>query len=360
MVMFGKKMVKKAGPHEKVGLPPGTLMHIGERKTEKVKITIIDYDEKELQEKEAKKVEECFPFKEKPTVTWVNIDGLQEVQTIEKIGVHFGIHPLVLEDILHTGQRPKAEDLGEYIFIVLKMLYQGGSEEEIVSEQVSLLLGSNYVISFQEMEGDIFNPIRERIRNSKGRIRKAGADYLAYALIDAIVDNYFVILERLGEEIESLEEELVKNPTPATLEVIHKLKTNLVFLRKSVWPLREVINGLERGESPLIKEHTGIYLRDVYDHTIQVIDTIETYRDMVSGMLDIYLSSVSNRMNEVMKVLTIIATIFIPLTFIAGIYGMNFKYMPELEWHWGYFGILVVMVVIVGFMALYFKRKRWL
>jgi magnesium transporter len=355
-----RRISHRVRAHEKVGLPPGTLVHIGERKTEEVKITIIDYDEKELQEKEAKKVEECFPFKDKPTVTWVNIDGLQKVQTIEKIGVHFGIHPLVLEDILHTGQRPKAEDLGDYLFIVLKMLYHNEREDAMVGEQVSLLLGPNYVISFQEREGDIFNPIRERIRNSKGHIRKGGADYLAYALLDAIVDHYFVILEKLGEKIESLEEELVTNPRSEILQAIHILKRDLIFLRKSVWPLREVISGLEREGSPLITEPTGIYLRDVYDHTIQVIDTIETYRDMVSGMLDIYLSSLSNRMNEVMKVLTIIATIFIPLTFIAGIYGMNFKFMPELEWHWGYPTALIVMLMVVGFMVMYFRRKRWL
>jgi magnesium transporter len=282
------------------------------------------------------------------------------VGIIEKVGAHFGIHPLVLEDILHTGQRPKVEDLGDYIFIVLKMLYHDDQEDEMLGEQVSLLLGQNCVISFQEREGDIFNPIRERIRNSKGRIRRAGADYLAYALVDAIVDHYFVILEKMGEKIESLEEELVTNPTPETLQIIHKLKRNLIFLRKSVWPLREVINALERGESPLITEPTGIYLRDVYDHSIQVIDTIETFRDMVSGMLDIYLSSLSNRMNEVMKVLTIIATIFIPLTFIAGIYGMNFKFMPELEWHWGYPTALIVMLLIVGSMFIYFRRKKWL
>ena len=300
------------------------------------------------------------PFKDKPTVTWINIDGLQEVGIIEKIGAHFGIHPLVLEDILHTGQRPKAEDLGDYLFVVLRMLYYDEREDVMISEQVSLLLGPNYVISFQERGGDVFNPIRERIRNSKGHIRKGGADYLAYALLDAIVDHYFVILEKLGEKIESLEEELVTNPTPETLQTIHTLKRELIFLRKSVWPLREVISGLEREASPLITEPTGIYLRDVYDHTIQVIDTIETYRDMVSGMLDIYLSSVSNRMNEVMKVLTIIATIFIPLTFIAGIYGMNFKYMPELEWHWGYFLVLLVMTIIIAFMVFHFKRKKWL
>ncbi len=360
MAIFGKRISHRVRAQEKVGLPPGTLVHIGERRTEKAEITVIDYDEKELQEKEAKKVEECFPFKDKPTVTWININGLQEVGIIEKIGVHFGIHPLVLEDILHTGQRPKAEDLEDYLFIALRMLYHDESEDVVIGEQVSLLLGPNYVISFQEREGDVFSPIRERIRNSKGRIRKAGADYLAYALLDAIVDHYFVILEKLGEKIEFLEEELVTNPRPETLQAIHTLKRDLIFLRKSVWPLREVINGLERGESPLITEPTGIYLRDVYDHTIQVIDTIETYRDMVTGMLDIYLSSLSNRMNEVMKVLTIIATIFIPLTFIAGIYGMNFKYMPELEWHWGYPMALIVMLLVVVSMFIYFRRKKWL
>jgi magnesium transporter len=279
---------------------------------------------------------------------------------VEKIGTHFGIHPLIMEDILHTGQRPKGEDLGDYLFIVLKMIYHDEEKDEVIGEQLSLILGPNYVISFQEREGDVFNPIRERIRNAKGRIRKAGADYLAYVLVDAIVDHYFAILEELGGTIESLEEELVTNPRPETLQTIHTLKRELIFLRKSVWPLREVISGLEREESPLITEPTGIYLRDVYDHTIQVIDTIETYRDMVSGMLDIYLSSLSNRMNEVMKVLTMIATIFIPLTFIAGIYGMNFKFMPELEWHWGYPMALVVMLLIVGSMFIYFRRKKWL
>ena len=360
MALFGKRIFKKIGIKEKVGLPPGTLVHIGERKAEEVKISIIDYDQKNFQEKEVEKIEECFPFKDKQTVTWINIDGLQEVGIVEKVGAHFGIHPLVMEDILHTGQRPKGEDLGDYLFIVLKMIYHDEGEDEIMGEQISLILGQNYVISFQEREGDIFNPIRERIRNGKGRIRKAGADYLAYSLVDAIVDHYFVILEELGGKIESLEEELVTNPTPEILQMIHKLKSTLIFLRKSVWPLREVINSLERGESPLITEPTGIYLRDVYDHTIQVIDTIETFRDMVSGMLDIYLSSVSNRMNEVMKVLTIIATIFIPLTFIAGIYGMNFKFMPELEWHWGYPMVLIVMFLIVAFMGVYFRRKKWL
>jgi magnesium transporter len=343
-----------------IGQPPGTLVHIGEKKAEEMRITIIDYDETHFEEKEAKTVEECFPFKDTPTVTWINIDGLHQVEIIEKIGKHFNLHPLILEDILNTGQRPKIEDFIEYLYVVLKMLYYDDKEAEVKAEQVSLILGSNFVISFQEKEGDVFNPIRDRIRNSKGRIRKMGADYLAYALLDGVVDNYFIILEKLGETIENMEEELVSNPTPETSQGIHRLKGEMIFLRKSVWPLREVINGLERGESSLIKESTGIYLRDVYDHTIQVIDTIETYRDIVSGMVDTYLSSISNRMNEVMKVLTIIATIFIPLTFVAGIYGMNFKYMPELEWGWGYFVILAIMVTVGISMLIYFRRKKWL
>jgi magnesium transporter len=240
------------------------------------------------------------------------------------------------------------------------MLYYDQREQEIEAEQVSLILGSNFVISFQEREGDVFTVIRDRIRTGKGRIRKAGADYLAYSLVDAIVDYYFVILEKLGEKIEGIEEELVTNPTPETLQTIHHLKRELIFLRKSVWPLREVISVLERGESALIQESTGIYLRDLYDHTIQVIDSIETFRDMVAGMLDIYLSSVSNKLNEVMKVLTIIATIFIPVTFIVGIYGMNFQYMPELGWRWGYPVVWLVIVVVVIAMVFYFRRKKWI
>ncbi|KUO40707.1 MAG: magnesium transporter [Hadesarchaea archaeon DG-33-1] len=345
---------------KKVGLPPGALVHIGEKKTEKVRITIVDYDKKKFQEKEAKKVEECFPFKDKPTVTWINVDGIHDPEIIKKLGDYFGMHPLVLEDILNTDQRPKMEDFDNYIYIVLKMLTYDDKSNEVVAEQVSLILGSNFVISFQEKEGDVFNPIRDRIRGDKGRVRKMGADYLAYALTDAIVDNYFTILEKIGERVEFIEEELVTNPTPGTLQTIHNLKRELIFLRKSVWPLREVINGLERGESPLIKGATKVYLRDVYDHTIQVIDTVETLRDMVSGMLDIYLSSISNKMNEVMKVLTIIATIFIPLTFVAGIYGMNFLNMPELEWYFGYPLVLLVMVAIGVTMLFYFRRKKWL
>ena len=344
---------------QKAGLPPGTLVHIGEQKVEKVRISIIDYDEKQLKEMDAETVEVCFPFRDSNTVTWINIDGLHDVGIIEKLGSCYNLHPLLLEDILNTEQRPKMEDFGDYLFLVLKML-DYGENGVIEAEQVSLVLGPNYVISFQEHEGDVFNAVRERIRKNKGRIRKSGADYLAYALMDSIVDNYFLILENVGERIEAAEQQLAENPTMETLNAIRELKKEMIFLRKSIWPLREVINNLERGESSLIHESLTAYLRDVYDHTIQIIDTVESLRDMISGLLDVYLSSISNKMNEVMKVLTIFASIFIPLTFVAGIYGMNFKFMPELEWTWGYFTALSVMGLAAAVMLVYFKRKKWL
>ncbi len=352
------RLVKKRS--KKAGLPPGTLVHVGEKKIGKVRITIIDYDEMNFQEKETKAIEECFPFKDKPTVNWINIDGVHKVDIIEKIGKHFNIHPLVLEDVVNTEQRPKMEDFGDYVFVVLKMLGYDENENEIKTEQFSFILGSHFIISFQEREGDIFDPTRARIRNGKGRIRKMGADYLAYALIDAIVDNYFIVLEKLGERIEDIEDELVTNPTPETLQTIHHMKREMILLRKSVWPLREVISRLERWESPLISKYLDVYLRDVYDHTIQVIDSIETFRDMLSGLLDIYLSSVSNRMNEIMKVLTIIATVSIPLTVITEIYGMNFQFMPELQWQWSYPIVLLVMLTIGILMMIYFRNKKWL
>jgi len=351
---FLKKRSKKSG------LPPGTPVYIGKEKVGKVTITIIDYDEAGFQEKEVKTIEETLSFKDKPTITWINLDGVHQLTDIEKIGTHFKIHPLVLEDIMNTGQRPKMEVFDQYIFIVLKMLRIEDEENETKTEQVSIIIAPNLVISLQESKGDVFDPIRERIRSDRGRIRKMGADYLAYALIDAIVDNYFIILEKLGEKIEDMEDELISNPSPETLQTIHSLKREMIFLRKSVWPLRELISRLERWESQLIDKSTYIYLRDLYDHTIQVIDSIETFRDMLSGMLDIYLSSVSNRMNEVMKVLTIIATIFIPLTLIAGIYGMNFRYMPELESPWAYPMVYFIMLIIGIVMLIYFRRKRWL
>ncbi|MDI3487156.1 magnesium/cobalt transporter CorA [Methanolobus sp. WCC1] len=354
-----KKLFYKTS--KKAGLAPGSLIHIGEERTEKPRISIIDYDKENYQERVVENVEECFPFKDHPTVTWINIDGIHQVDIIEKLGQHFGLHPLVMEDIVHTTQRPKMEDYDSYIYIVLKMLWIGdGEETDVKAEQVSIILGENFVLSFQELEGDTFNFVRERIRNSKGRIRQMGSDYLAYALLDSIVDNYFIIIEKFGEIIEDLEEELVDNPEPETLQNIHNLKKEMIYLRKSVWPLREVINGLDRSESDLIKDSTFVFLKDVYDHTIQVADAIETYRDILSGILDVYLSSVSNKMNEVMKTLTIIATIFIPLTFLAGMYGMNFSYMPELGWKWGYPAVWVINILIFISMYAYFRRKNWL
>jgi magnesium transporter len=353
------KLIKKRRSR-KAGAPPGTLEHIGEKKAENIRITYLDYDEKDMVEKQVSKIEECFPFKSTPTVTWINIDGLHDVETIERLGKEFDLHPLMLEDILHTEQRPKIEDFEKYIFIVLRMLSYNNETQAVESEQLSLVLGPNYVISFQERVGDIFDPIRDRIRNAKGRIRKMGPDYLCYSLVDAIVDGYFTILEKVGEKIEAMEEELVTEPTESILQQIHSMKREMISLRRSVWPLRELISGLQRNESALIQESTGIYLRDVYDHTIQVIDTVESFRDMVSGMLDIYLSSISNKMNAVMKVLTIIATIFIPLTYIAGIYGMNFENMPELKLWWAYPLVWLVMIAVAATMLVYFRKKKWL
>ena len=344
----------------KAGLPPGTLVHVGEKKVESVRITFIDYDEQSFQEKQVTKIEECLKLKNTPTVSWINIDGIHDIELLEKLGKGFELHPLLLEDILSTGQRPKFEDYEKYIFIVLKMLSFSGENQSVEVEQVSLILGPNYVISFQERVGDVFDQVRDRIRNAKGRVRKMGPDYLAYSLIDAVVDNYFVILERFGEKIESMEEEVVGDPTEKTVQQIHSLKREMIALRKSIWPLRELIGGIQKSESSLINETTDVYLRDVYDHTIQIIDTIESFRDMVSGLLDIYLSSLSNKMNAVMKVLTIIATLFIPLTFVAGIYGMNFEYMPELKVRWAYGAVWLVMITIAVIMLFYFRRKKWL
>ena len=344
----------------KTGLPPGTLVSAAVPREGKPKITIIDYDEERFEEREVETVEECFPFKESPTVSWINIDGVYDIETVEKLGTHFDIHPLVLEDIVNIGQRPKMEDFESYIFLVIKMIAYDEKKDDIDAEAVSIIVGPNYVLSFQEHPGDVFEPIRNRLRNKKGRIIKMGPDYLAYALMDIIIDNYFSILERVGDRVEVMDEELVANPATETLVEIQKLKREMIFLRKSVWPLREMISGLQRAESKLFKKQTEVYLRDMYDHTIQVIDTVEALRDMISGILDIYMTSVSNKMNEVMKVLTIIATIFIPLTFIAGIYGMNFQYMPELGIRWAYPVVWIVMSTVSIVMLLFFRRRKWL
>ena len=344
---------------KKAGLAPGSLVHVGERKVEEVKISVMKYNETDLSEMKPDGIDACGQLTKKDSVTWINISGIHDVTMIEKLGTCFNLHPLVLEDVLNTGQRPKMDVFDDYIFVVLKMVYPDVSHEGIQYEQVSLIIGSNYVISLQEVEEDIFDPVRERIRQGKGRIRRQGSDYLAYSLTDMVVDQYFRILEDLGEQIETLQDAVIEDPDPSSPGIIQNLKREILFLRKSVWPLREIINALTRGESDLIRSETVLFLRDVYDHTIQIIDTIETFRDMLSGTLDIYLSNVSNRMNEVMKVLTIMATIFIPMTFVAGIYGMNFKYMPELEWPWSYPAVWLVLVVMFVSMVIWFKRKKW-
>lgn len=343
---------------KKAGLPPGTLIYIGDKKAEPIRITVIHYDESHLHEKEVNRLEECFAFKDKPGLTWINVDGL-DVETTEKLGHCFNVPPMVLEDILNTDQRPKLENFDSSLYIVLKMLYCNGPHQNILTEQVSLVVGPNFVLSFQERIGDVFDPVRERLRHGKGSLRKAWPGYLAYALLDTIVDNYFVVLEHVGERIEAIEEVLVAAPTPEIMREVHHLKREMIFLRKAVWPLREVISSLSREELEMMPPLTRMHLRDLYDHTIQVVETIETYREMLAGMIEIYLSSLSNRLNEVMKVLAIISTIFIPLTFISGIYGMNF-YIPEVHWPYGYPVVLLAMAAISGVMIVYFKKKNWL
>lgn len=344
----------------KKGLRPGSLIYIGEQKVDKVRIRVIDYDEANISEHTFENIEETFSLKEKTSISWINIDGLHDIEVIRKIGDHFGIHNLVLEDILDTNKRPTIEDYGDYIYTTLKMLYYDEERNIIMEEQFSLVIFDQTVISFQESFGDTFEPVRKRIRNGKGRARKAGADYLAYILIDAVIDNYFVVLEILGETIEGLEDELINDASSETLRNIHTLKREMVLLRKFIWPVRELINEFDRTESPLIDKETSIYLRDLYGHIVQLIDTMEAYRDMVSGMLDTYLSISGNKMNEVMKTLTIMASIFIPLTFIAGLYGMNFDNMPELHKNWGYPVVLGIMVVVAICLIYYFRRKKWL
>ncbi|KAF0181075.1 MAG: magnesium transporter [Nitrospirae bacterium] len=349
------------GRAKKAGLPPGSLVHTGERKKGEVSISLIEYDASSLFESQLPGMDACFSFLDKQTVTWLNVDGLHDADLMSRIGSCFGLHPLVLEDVLSTDQRPKYEDFDDYLYIVVRMLRYDSDVMKVKAEQISVILSQKYVLTFQEgFAGDVFDSVRARLREDKGRIRKMGADYLAYTLLDTIVDNYFVILEQMGERIELLENELIANPNRKTLRMIHALRGDALFLRRTIWPLREVVNSFTRGDSPFITDATKVYLKDVYDHTIHAIDTLETYREMLAGMLDIYLSSMSNRLNEVMKVLTIIATIFMPLTFLAGVYGMNFEHMPELKWEWGYPAIWMIMIVIGLAMLAAFKRRKWL
>ncbi|NWF98510.1 MAG: magnesium/cobalt transporter CorA [Nitrospirae bacterium] len=346
---------------KKAGMPPGTLVHIGKVKTGDILVSLIEYNENIFNETKINNIQQYTPISEKSVINWLNIDGVHNTETIEKIGALYNLHPLTLEDIVNTGQMPKIEEYDNYTFIVLKMLYYNDNNKSIEVEQISICLGNNFVLTFQEeKEKDAFKNVKDRLRLSKGRLRKAGADYLVYSMIDSVVDSYFLILEKIGEKIELLEEQVLNEPSEQVLHQIHALKREMIFLRKTIWPVRDVISTIEKGGSNFILDSMHIYFRDVYDHTIRVIETIETYRDILSGILDIYLSSISNRINAVMKVLTIIATIFMPLTFLAGIYGMNFEYMPELKWKWGYPLILAIMLFIGVTMVIYFKKKDWL
>ena len=354
-----KKMKRLFSVSAKRGQPPGTMVYTGKRKDEPLRINVIDYAADTVTESVDVKIEDCLQCKDSSSVSWINIDGLNDTSVIEKIGESFTIHPLVLEDILHTTQRPKLEDHEGYLYLVVRMLYIPPGSDEIQSEQLSFILTENCLISFQEHAGDVFDEVRNRIRHNRGRVRKMGADYLLYALMDAIVDNYFLIMETTWEKIEEIEQSMMQNPDEVLLNQLYRMKRELLYIRKSTWPLREAIGGLERGESALIKKKTSVYIRDLYDHTIQVIDTVETFRDMLSGVQDLYLSSMGQKTNQVMQVLTIIATIFIPLTFVAGVDGMNFENMPELAWKYSYPVVMVIMILIGVGMLIYFRRKKW-
>jgi magnesium transporter len=344
----------------KEGMPPGSLIHIGEAPVDSSSISVFEYNEHGMNERRSKSLDSSLHSLPEKNIIWLDIEGVHQVDTISSIGEFFNLHPLVLEDIVSTVQRPKVEDYDDYLFIVVKMLLPL-ADGDFASEQLSLVLGKGFVLTFQEgIRGDAFEPVRERIRTGKGKIRSMGADYLAYTLLDAVVDRYFTVLELFGERLINIEDDIALHPHPRTQVQLNDLKKEVIYLRKSIWPLREVLSFLERDDTELITDSTRLFMRDVHDHSVQAIDTIETFRDLLSGMLDLYLSTLSNRTNEIMKFLTIIGTIFIPLTFVVGLYGMNFKYMPELEWHYGYFAVLALMLIITLGMILYFKHRRWL
>lgn len=352
---------------EKSGAPPGTLLYVGREASKAVRISLIEYNEKEFHEETFVSFTDCILSSHENMVRWINVDGVHDTALVEEICNRFNIHPLTQEDIVNTNQRAKFEDYDNYAVCVMKMIYTHKEhpktdEERFITEQLTIiLLSNNTVLSFQEAEsGDVFDIIRTRIRQGKGRVRKAAADYLCYALIDAVIDSYFVVLEEIGDDVETLEDIMLQNPRPSTLNALHTLKRQMVHIRKAVWPMRELLSLMERTESSLITENTYIYLRDAHDHAIRVIDTVETYRDLLSGMMDLYLSSVSNRMNEVMKTLTIITTIFVPLTFLTGVYGMNFEVLPGKNNPIGFWELCGAMLLLVIGLLYYFRRKRWL
>lgn len=340
----------------KIGLSPGTLLYTGKKTDEPVNIELFDSQKREFISIKSNRLEKDLK-KHTENPMWINVDGLHQVEVIKNIGEYFSIHSLVLEDILNPHQRPKMEEYSDYVYIVLKMLSYREETNSVEIEQVSVIVSKNFVLSFQEQKGDVFDSVRSRLRS--GKILHRGMTYLAYALIDSIVDYYFILLENMREDLEELEERLISNPQLEDMHSIHNLKREVIFLRKSIWPMREIAKQLQQ-PLDILDEEVNFYFRDVYDHVTQVMDHIETFREMLSSMLDIYLTSVSNKMNEIMKVLTFISTIFIPLSFIVGLYGMNFKHMPELGWKWGYLYVWVCMLSIIGIMLYFFRKKKWI
>jgi len=345
----------------KLGQPPGALLYTGTPRDAKATFSMISYNEKTQTAHTYNNLERCLEGLTDGSVHWLNIEGLHDTDLVASIGERFGIHPLTLEDVLNTQTRPKFEDYEGYLVAILKMIRFDPTSQEVVTEQLVLILKDQMVITFQEKDGeDAFDHVRHRIKSVRGRIHKLGADYLYYALMDAVVDYYFEVLERIGDMVETLEEALIEGPSPEMMRQLHHLKRKMILLRKSVWPLRELINNMERSDNPQLTEHTHLYLRDLRDHIVLVLDTVETYRDLLSGLMDLYLSSVSNRMNEVMKVLAIISTVFIPVTFLAGVYGMNFDIMPELHEPRAYYILWTVMIVLMVSQVIYFKKRKWL
>ncbi len=342
------------------GLSPGSLIFIGNKKVENVRIRVIDYDGAQLKEDELKDIAEGAEFKSTGTVTWINIDGLHDAAVMKDIGTIFDLHPLLMEDIMNTGQRPKVEEFDNCLFMVLKMLRYDGQKQMVISEQLSMVLGRTFLLTFQEQPGDVFEPVRERIRKQKARIRGGGTDYLAYALLDCVVENYVFIIERFGEQIEDIEAEVLESAEPEVMAKINMFKREMNFMRKSVRPAREAIMQLSKLDTELVHEQTIPFLKDLQDLTTQAMEAIDTYRDILSDQLDLYNSVIGNRMNDIMKILTIFAAIFIPLTFIAGIYGTNFEYLPELKFKYSYFIFWGVMLGVAIAMIIYFKKKKWL
>lgn len=343
----------------KAGMAPGTVAYFGEERDFPVTAELFRYNQAELQHRESIQAGEIRFHHNGEDVFWFNITGIHNPELIEQIGKQLELHALVTEDIVHTEQRPKIDDYDEYLYVVVQMIDFDAQQKSIVTEQLSLVLSGNTIVSFIEDQGDLFSPLRERLKKGNLKLRKSGADYLVYSMLDMIVDNYFVVLEKIGDQLQELEFQLLDEVRSGNLAEVHRIKKELIYLRKAIWPMREVIGQLTKSDSRFLKGNTDIYLRDVYDHCVHAIDTLETYRDLTSGMMDVYLSSISNKMNKVMKTLTIIATIFIPLTFIVGLYGMNFEFMPELHVKWAYPAVWAVMLSITGAMLWYFKRKDW-